>query len=95
MEYLLPYFNIVTVPHQMVRLERMSDYRDVSPYTCLQVLVYCTQIGTYRLVLELNHTAVFTIKPKMTAKERSTRVTVCHRILRTIILTIKGHISNI
>ena len=27
MEGLLPYFNMVTVPHKMVRLERMSDYR--------------------------------------------------------------------
>ena len=29
MEGLLPYFNMVTVPHKMVELERMSDYRGV------------------------------------------------------------------
>ena len=29
MECLLPYFNVVTVPHNMVGLERMSDYRGV------------------------------------------------------------------
>ena len=27
MECLLPYFNMVTVPHEMVGLEKMSDYR--------------------------------------------------------------------
>jgi hypothetical protein len=26
---LLPYFNVVTVPHEMVGLERMPDYRGV------------------------------------------------------------------
>ena len=25
----MAYFNVVTVPHKMVRLERMSDYRGV------------------------------------------------------------------
>ena len=29
MEYLLPYLSMVTVPHIMVRLERMLDYRGV------------------------------------------------------------------
>ena len=29
MEYLLPYLCMVTVPHIMVRLERMLDYRGV------------------------------------------------------------------
>ena len=29
MECLLPYLNMVTVPHIMVRLERMLDYRGV------------------------------------------------------------------
>ena len=41
MECLLPYFNMVTVPHKMVRLERMLDDRGVgleifhcTIYTC-------------------------------------------------------------
>ena len=29
MEYLLPYLSLVTVPHIMVELERMLDYRGV------------------------------------------------------------------
>ena len=29
MKCLLPYFNMVTAPHQTVGLERMSDYRGV------------------------------------------------------------------
>ena len=29
MECLLPYFSMVTVPHEMVGLERMLDYRGV------------------------------------------------------------------
>ena len=29
MECLLPYLNMVTVPHIMVGLERMLDYRDI------------------------------------------------------------------
>ena len=29
MECLLPYLSVVTVPHIMVRLERMLDYRGV------------------------------------------------------------------
>ena len=33
MEFLLPYFNMVTVPHEMVRLERMSDYRGSTVHT--------------------------------------------------------------
>jgi hypothetical protein len=30
MKCLLPYFTMVTVPHEMVRLERMSDYGGVT-----------------------------------------------------------------
>ena len=43
MECLLTYFNTLTVPHEMVRLERMSDYRGVT------VLGLGTQLRTVEL----------------------------------------------
>ena len=38
MEGLLPHFNMVTVPHRTVGLERMSDYRGVglARYHCIR-----------------------------------------------------------
>ena len=43
MEYLLPYLCMVTVPHIMVELERMLDYRGVRLVrfhcTCLHVCI--------------------------------------------------------
>ena len=37
-ECLLPYFNMVTLPHEMVGLERMSNYRGVKleRFHCIQ-----------------------------------------------------------
>jgi hypothetical protein len=48
MEWLLAYFNMVTVPHEMVGLERMLDYRGVRlqrfhcTYTCTYVHLMST-----------------------------------------------------
>ena len=43
MECLLTYFNMVTVPHRMVRFERMLDYRGFT------VLGLGTQLRTVEL----------------------------------------------
>ena len=42
MEYLLPYLCMVTVPHIMVGLERMLDYRGVG-----LARFHCTYLCTY------------------------------------------------
>ena len=47
MECLLPYLCMVTVPHIMVRLERMLDYRSVGlvkfhcMYVCVVYVPFC------------------------------------------------------
>ena len=52
MEYLLPYLCMVTVPHIMVRLERMSDYRGVG-----LARFHCTYVHTYlHICLSVNDT---------------------------------------
>ena len=42
MECLIPYLSMVTVPHIMVGLERISDYRDVglARFHCMYNVVY-------------------------------------------------------
>ena len=49
MEYLLPYLCMVTVPHIMVGLERMFDYRGVGleRFHTIEVMVYiyCASLG--------------------------------------------------
>ena len=40
-EGLLAYINMVTVPHEMVGLERMLDYRDFT------ILILCSEQKTY------------------------------------------------
>ena len=46
MECLLPYLCLVTVPHIMVGLERMLDYRGVglARFHCIQILVTFNQL---------------------------------------------------
>ena len=42
MEYLLPYLCMVTVPHIMVGLERMLDFRGVGleRFHCIVIFIY-------------------------------------------------------
>ena len=54
MECLLPYLCMVTVPHIMVRLERMLDYRGVglARFHCIIYTILCTLKSTmYPLTL--------------------------------------------
>ena len=46
MEYLLPYLCMVTVPHIMVRLERMLDCRGVglARFHCMHVFVVILEV---------------------------------------------------
>ena len=50
MEYLLPYLCMVTVPHIMVGLERMLDYRGVG-----LVRFHCTDIPLPVFILLGSH----------------------------------------
>ena len=54
MECLLPYLCMVTVPHIMVRLERMLDYRGVG----LERLhcIYVAKVHTHFYILEFQFT---------------------------------------
>ena len=51
MECFLPYFNIVTVPHKMVGLERMLDYRGVG----LDLCVLCVNVYMPCIKFIMNH----------------------------------------
>ena len=55
MECLLPYLSMVTVPHIMVRLERMLDYRDVglTRFHCI------IRMGILFNICSLTYTYVF------------------------------------
>ena len=60
MECLLPYLSMVTVPHIMVGLERMLDYRGVGLerfhciyyYTCIHNIYLCI---LSLLIIEISH----------------------------------------
>ena len=56
MECLLPYFNMVTVPHQTVGLERMSDYRGVGlqRFHCRSVVVIYQSMRSATGHVEIN-----------------------------------------
>ena len=47
MECLLPYLSMVTVPHIMVRLERMLDYRGIRLERFHRMYLCCSFIHTY------------------------------------------------
>ena len=44
------YFNMAAVPHEIVRLERMSDYRSVGLQRFLCTSLYTTEVPLYLLV---------------------------------------------
>ena len=52
MEYLLPYLCMVTVPHIMVRLVRMLDYRGVrlARFHCIPFEALTEQIEVYKRI---------------------------------------------
>ena len=56
MECLLPYLCMVTVPHIMVGLERMLDYRGVrlERFHCTHNICYVTYLAVGRWVVELS-----------------------------------------
>ena len=47
MECLLPYLSILTVPHIIVRLERMLDYRGVGLARFHCIIIVCVNMSTY------------------------------------------------
>ena len=51
MECLLPYLSMVTVPHIMVRLERMLDYRGVGleRFHCTNLFILYVPAGCTRV----------------------------------------------
>ena len=53
MECLLPYLCMVTVPHIMVGLERMLDYRGVGleRFHCTIIAYICTYVYYYILII--------------------------------------------
>ena len=51
MECLLPYLSMVTVPHIMVRLERMLDYRGVRLERFHCILYVVDAFDTHRMYL--------------------------------------------
>ena len=61
MEYLLPYLCMVTVPHIMVGLERMLDYRGVR-----LARFYCTSKTAYSTVQQHTHSTVCTSTVNLT-----------------------------
>ena len=55
MECLLPYLCMVTVPHIMVGLERMLDYRGVGLERCHCIMYVCTRGGVDRYIRVSTH----------------------------------------
>ena len=62
MECLLPYLSMVTVPHIMVGIERMLDYRDVGleRFRCMYVCIHLHMNGLKKKIMHVHiyiHTA--------------------------------------